>query len=395
MPDAPRLWTRNFVLAIITNLFIGMVFYLLMTSMAQYAVQRFAADQSAAGFAASAFILGAVVSRALGGKMLDFVGRRRTLLGALIVFVASSLLYIPVDRFALLLVVRFVHGIAFGAGNTALAASVMGLIPPSRRGEGTGYFGISITMATAVGPFLAVTLSNRIGHTALFVACAVFSVAGLIAALFLRLPERTPSPEEVANRWRLRLSDVVDPSALPIATLMLVAGGAYSGILTFINSYGLSRGLSNETSLYFLVYAVSVLVVRLFVGRIQDGRGDNAAMYPAIVLFAMGLAALAIAPGAAGFVAAGVLTGFGFGALMPCAQAIAVTRAPDSRVGYATATFYLLLDIGTGIGPIALGLVVGAAGFPAMYAILAGVVACLTVLYHFVHGRNRVGRGRP
>lgn len=392
--DEQRLWTGDFVLVLVTNFFIGLIFYMLMTSMAQYAAERFGASQSMAGLAASAFTIGAIVARALGGKLLDFIGRRRTLLIAMLFFLAVSFLYIPVENLWVLIALRFVQGVAFGSGNTALGASVMGLIPARRRGEGTGYYGISVTFATAVGPLLAVTLTDRVGHSALFVLCGICSLAGLVSAFFLRLPERKPSAEELANRWRLRVSDVIDPSALPIATVVFLAGGAYSGILTFINSYGAARGASESAGVFFLVYAVVVLVSRLFVGRIQDARGDNIVMYPTIASFALGMGFLAFTPGLWGFVAGGVFVGFGFGAMMPCAQAIAVSEAPSARVGYATATFYLLLDIGTGLGPIALGLIAGAFGFQTMYALLTGLVAFMALIYYAAHGRKRVHRRR-
>ncbi|HLS32671.1 MAG TPA: MFS transporter, partial [Brevibacterium sp.] len=71
-----RLWTPTFVIGIIINLFMSSVFYLLMTTMAVYAVERFAASDSGAGLASSGFIIGAVVGRVLAGKFLDVVGRR-------------------------------------------------------------------------------------------------------------------------------------------------------------------------------------------------------------------------------------------------------------------------------------------------------------------------------
>src|SRR6185312_3806394 len=75
-----KLWTKNFFLAIVVNLFISMVFYLLMTTMALYAVDRFQASDTAAGFASSAFVLGSVIARIFAGRLLDIVGRRRLIL---------------------------------------------------------------------------------------------------------------------------------------------------------------------------------------------------------------------------------------------------------------------------------------------------------------------------
>ena len=153
-----KLWTKAFVLAIITNFFLSLVFYLLMTTMALYAVEQFRASDSASGFASGSFVLGALIARVFSGKFLDFIGRRRLLLGGLAVFTGAALLYPLADGLAALLAIRLVHGAAFGAASTSISASVMGLIPVRRRGEGTGYFGISTTLATAVSflrlPFL-------------------------------------------------------------------------------------------------------------------------------------------------------------------------------------------------------------------------------------------------
>ena len=49
-----RLWSKDFVLAMVVNFFVGLVFYGLMTTLALYAVERFGAGESAAGLAASA-----------------------------------------------------------------------------------------------------------------------------------------------------------------------------------------------------------------------------------------------------------------------------------------------------------------------------------------------------
>src|SRR5699024_2269769 len=71
------LWTKDFIVGIGLSLSMSLVFSLLRPSMAGYAVARFSAGGAAAGFASSAFVLGAVVPRVITGKYLDFIGRRR------------------------------------------------------------------------------------------------------------------------------------------------------------------------------------------------------------------------------------------------------------------------------------------------------------------------------
>lgn len=387
-----RLWTKGFILAIVTNFFIAMVFYLLMTTMALYAVEQFNASDSAAGFASGCFVLGALMARIFAGKFLDFVGRRRLLLLSLTVFTLAAVLYIPADNLGLMLAVRLLHGAAFGAASTSISASVMGLIPLHRRGEGTGYFGISMTLATAVGPFLAVLLVNSVSYDALFLFTAACGAAALLVALMLRLPERTPTEEEQEHKWHMRLSDIIDPAAGAIASVMFIAGASYAGILSFLNSYAQSEDLLVGASFFFIIYAAVVLVSRLFMGRIQDRFGDNAVIYPTLVSFAVGLGMLAFAPNDAVLALAGVFVGFGFGSLTPCAQAIAVTMAAPSRVGIATSTFFILMDAGVGFGPLLLGMLLPLSGFHGMYWVLAGIMLLSTVLYYFVHGRKRYRR---
>ena len=380
------LWTGRFVLAIATNFFISMVFYLLMTTMALYAAVRFNASDGAAGLAASSFVIGALIARIFAGKFLDFVGRRRMLLVALAVYVVAALLYIPADNIVLLVLIRLVHGAAFGAASTSISASVMAIIPAHRRGEGTGYFGISMTLATAVGPFLAVVLVDLVTYEALFLVSALCAAAAFVAALFLRLPEHTPTPEQIERKWWMRPTDFLDPAAFAIGSVMLVAGAAYSGVLTFLNSYAQEENMVAGASAFFLIYAAVVLASRFFVGRIQDRYGDNAVIYPTLASFTVGLVLLSLAPNGAVMALAGVFVGFGFGALMPCAQAIAVTVAPPHRIGVATSTFFLMMDAGIGVGPLVLGALAAMTGFHGMYAVLAVAALSSAVIYHFVHG---------
>lgn len=402
-----RLWTKDFILAIVTNLFISMVYYLLMVSMALYAVERFQASDSAAGFASSSFIIGAVVARLFSGRLMEVVGRKRLLIVSLAAYTLLSYLYIPSGSLGLLLALRLLHGMAFGAGSTALAAGVQGLIPPARRSEGTGYFGVSTTLSTAVGPFLAVLLSAGGNYDGIFWFCTVSSIAALAVGLLVRLPERrpavleVPAPEDPAapapvpsarRRRRMGLTSVVDPDALPISLVTLLGGFAYSGIVAFLTSYTREKGLDSAAALFFLVYAIAVLVSRLFAGRIQDRRGDNMVMYPMLLVFAAGLALLAFEPSFATIVLAAAFSGLGFGGLMPAVQAIAVNAVPEARMGLATSTFFVMLDVGVGFGPVLLGVFLPMTGFGGMYAGLSALVVLSIGVYVLVHGRKPAAR---
>jgi len=88
---------------------------------------------------------------------------------------------------------------------------------------------------------------------------------------------------------------------------------------------------------------------------------------------------------------AGVLLGFGFGCLLPTMQAILINQVPATRVGVATSTFFLLLDTGSGLGPVLLGVLAGATGYANMFLICAAVVGVSAGGYLFFHGARRRG----
>lgn len=384
---SPALWTKDFTLATIANFFVSFVFYLLIPTMALYAVNAFGASDTAAGLASSSFVIGAVVGRIFTGKYLDFVGRRRLVIISLGIYVALGLAYVLADGLPLFVALRTVHGFGFGTSATVIAASVMSMIPPARRAEGTGYFGISGTIATAIGPLLALTIADRFSYDALFITASVVALLALLVALTITFPEREVSQAERESKWSLSLGTLVDAHTVPVASIMLLAGFAYSGVLSFLANYAQQADLVSSASLFFLVYAIAVFISRLFIGRIQDRRGDNIVIYPIFASFVAGFVMLGVSSQAWHILLAAVFMGFGFGALMPALQSVITAKSPLPRVGLATATFFLMLDIGTGIGPIVLGLAIPHLGYHGMYFLLAGIIVVAAALYAAVHGR--------
>lgn len=68
------MWTRDFVLSFGINFLVPVVFYLLMTSMALHAVDRFQAADSMVGLAPDSFVVGSLLARLFAGRLLDVVG---------------------------------------------------------------------------------------------------------------------------------------------------------------------------------------------------------------------------------------------------------------------------------------------------------------------------------
>lgn len=350
-----RLWNKDFILVFGISLSGTLPFYMLLTSMATYAAIAFGAGQASAGFASSSFVLGALAARIPAGKYLDFMGRKRSIFWTMVLSVVLSLLYVPASSLVLFIILRFVHGFFFGINNTAVSAAVQTVIPPKRRAEGTGYFGLATSLAMAVGPFLAVMISADYGYKPLFYIYAAISVLGSIMAIVLTLPEITPSPEQRADMWKLTPSSFFDVSTIKTAAVMFFAGLVYSVIMAFLDSYASVVGAPEAAGWFFIALAVAMLVCRLFVGRIQDAYGDKWVVFPVLLIFAAGLIFLTFANGAAMIVIAGALVGAGFGSLLPAVQAASVADSTPARYGVVMSTFFIMLDTGTAFGPVILG----------------------------------------
>lgn len=393
--------TPTFVLAWLVNFFQYLLFYLLVTTVALYAVREFAASEAASGLAASSFVIGATIARLIAGYVVDSLGRRRVMLAALVVVTAACGLYLVSTTLPLLIIVRLLHGFAYAFASTALMAIAQAAIPSQRRAEGTGYYALGSTLATAVGPAMGLFLAGSVSYTFLFVVTLGTAVLGLVLGLFLRRParrSRAGSDQDAgagAKRPRFSLRDVAHPAVIPIGIFMLFVGLCYAGVITYLNAYAEQRDLASGAALFFPAYAAAMLVMRFVLGRVQDRRGDNVVIYLGLVSFALALALLAVADTDWQVVLAGALTGLGYGTLMPACQAIAVSAVPADKLGTGISTMLLLMDVGLGLGPILLGSLVTATGYGAMYAILAGVVVFAALVYHVVHGHRDVAkRGR-
>lgn len=386
-----KLWTRDFTLISVLNFLLVLVFYLLVVVIGLYASRDLHASVSQAGLVVGVFIVGSMVGRLMAGQFLDRLGRKRCMLLGLFLAVLTCLLYFVEAGIGFLIVVRFLHGLAVGIAATALATVVAYLVPPSRRGEGLGYFGASSSLATAVGPFIGMLMMQRTSFTAIMVLCTVTAVACFMVALILRVPEldktrHAPAPLGFALHRFLELRVV------PISMVMLLAGVFYSSVLAYLSAFAVEMDLADAASLFFVVYAITVLITRPASGRLMDMRGANIIMYPGLAIMAAGFVCLGLAHTGLAILAGAVLLGLGFGSIQICIQAIAIKQVAPERIGLATSTYFICVDAGLGFGPYFLGLIVPYLGYGHLYVTMGALTLLLIGLYHSVYGaRERKG----
>ena len=213
-----------------------------------------------------------------------------------------------------------------------------------------------------MGPFLGVTLVQIVTYPQLFGICLAVGCVSLVCYVMLRVPNRLPG-SEASSKDLLDLRNYIDYSVIPFACVVLVAAICWGNVQAFITFYAKELGLMGAASLFFLLYALTLILTRPASGKIYDMRGENVVVVPCLLLTALGLFLLGHAVANWSMLLAGVLLGLGFGNFQSVAQAISLSLVPRERYAQATSTFFIFFDFGMGFGPYAFGTVASHAGY--------------------------------
>ncbi|WP_404331046.1 MFS transporter [Mesobacillus maritimus] len=385
----PKLWTKNFMSVSISNFFLFMTFYFLLVTMPVYVLNEMDGKESEAGLVTTVFLLSAIIIRPIAGRWIEKIGARMILLVSLLIFSGVTLVYFNVDTIWALMVTRFIHGIGFGMATTATGSIVAAIIPDSRRGEGMGYFVLSSNLAMVAGPFLGLTAMQQWGVSTMLLMGVLSAFIGLMAGLFISVPKKqVKTNKEVHVKGSFRFKELFEFSAIPIAVTGAFFAIVYSSILSFVSIYAVEIGVGHVASYFFVVYAVVLLISRPYTGKWYDLLGANAIVYPAIILFAVGMFILGIADSAILFLVAAAFAGLGWGTLFPSFQTIAITVAQPKRRPVATATFLSIYDIGIGLGSFLVGLAAARVSLGTLYMFSSIYILIGVVLYYLIQGRR-------
>jgi len=384
-----KLWTKDFVTLSMINFLVFVVHLLLMVIIATYALDRFHVSTSTAGLVASIFIIGALVGRFGTGRVIESIGCKKVLMGGAVCFMAVVALYFVSVSLSVLLLIRFLHGVAHGITSTATGTIVAKIIPDKRRGEGIGYYGLSIVLASALGPFAGILLIQYIDFKAVFLVTSAIAAAVFFIAFFVHEPAQTPSKQDEARPANtFRLSDFFELKAVAVSVIAGIIGFSGSILIAFMSLYASEIHLEKAASLYFMVNAVASLISRPVSGRLFDLRGANFVIYPSLALYAGGLLLFSQAGSGAILLLAGAVIGVGYGNFMSCAQALSLKGVSPNRFGLATSTYYVFLDFGIGIGPYLLGALVPLTGYRGLYFLMAVLGLATIPVYYFLQGKK-------
>ena len=376
-----KLFNKGFITITAINFIVFLIYYCFVVITAKFATSELGANPAQAGFAAGIYIIGTLIARLYIGKKLELIGRKQMLRFGAIIYLITTIAYLISTNIIILDTVRFLNGFAYGTISTAANAIVTAYIPKSRNGEGINYYGLSTSLAAAIGPFIGILLLPIVGFKSVIILAIVLSVLVTVACYLFPVQniELTDDHKKLLNSWSL--NTFIEYKVLFISIVAFLIGLSYSSVLGFLSIYADNLGLSTAGAFFFVVYALIITLTRPFAGQIFDAKGENAVMYPSFIFLAIGLLTLSYTTTSFMLLLSGALIGLGYGTFMSNGQAVCLKLVESSKVSIALSTYFIGLDLGLGFGPYALGTVHSFLSYSGIYVLCAVLTVAVAILY--------------
>ncbi len=373
-----RIWSKGFILLCIGNLFMAMAFYQLLPVLPVFIKEELGGGKAEIGSILALFTVSALLIRPFTGIALDRIGRKWIFLCSLFFFSLMFCGYIFAATIMMVAIVRLFHGLAWGVTTTAGSTVVVDILPRSKMGEGIGFYGLSMTLAMALGPLIGIWMTRGAHYEWIFFETSMMSLLFFIMALAVKYPKYQPP----VVKPQMRLSVLFEVTTLRPALNILILMFPYGGIISFIALYGEERGMVDAAAPFFILCALGIALTRYFAGKIFDQQGPRRLMLAAIIFETLCFPALVLIPGEFGFWTSAFLLGLGVGTVMPTIQAMVNAMVPQHRRGAANSTLFTAIDLGIGSGMLGIGLLGQWIGLDRSY--LLCILICIAALLYYV-----------
>ncbi len=354
------------------------------------------AGPEAIGFAVGISTVTGIFFKLPSGALSDIIGRRRTMLFGLVVFAAMPFTYLAVRDYQLLIVIRFIHGLAtavYGPVSMAVVADVAG----ARKGELLSWF----SSVTIIGNLLGAPLGGFILHRApgvsspslgdFHLAYVLSGIAGLVS-LILALgvlrdgsrAEKQNSLKEAYGRFASGIREVISDRRVVVTSGMEGIQNMTVGALeAFLPIYAVRvAGLTEfQAGLLWGVQIVVTILSKPFMGKTSDHYGRKPLIIAGMLLCASSFGAIPLLKDFYLLAVAAMVFGLGEAFVTSSTAALIADLCREKNFGAAMGTFGTIFDIGHASGPIVAGLLLARFDYLPSFLMMASLLVIATPLF--------------
>jgi len=375
-----RLFTpRFFVMCLFTFTVFLSAFQLFPT--APFRVMDLGGTKFTAGLFLGFLTYASALSAPVTGGLADRLGRRRMLLICSVAQIFFAVGYGVSTNVEVPLVLVVFHGLFWSGLLSASSAYISDIIPPHRRAEGIGYWGMSSILAIAAAPPLGLWL-YEFGWGWVCASIALLNLLMACVAFLLPEPDRQFRVTLTLPRFR----DLIEWRVLGLSGALFLYAVGHGGITSFAAVYARALDI-HPAGLFFSVMAVVILVTRPFSGVLADRIGHRRIFLPCLGLIFLGILLLAVGSSASMLVVAAIVYGVGVGNTYPAYSAYIIQHVPENRRGAAFGSVLSAFDTGIGSGSMVTGLLIEQYGFAVAFG-FAAALAGFAIPYFLVAERK-------
>lgn len=378
MSQKTKLWSLSYLNVCLANFLMACSFNLLMPSIPLYITEQMGVAQSKTGIVLASYAIALMFVRPFSGFIVDIYSRKKILLIAFSGYVLIFFGYFWATTILLFVLVRFMHGIAWGLSTVSSSTLAIDVVPSERRAEGIGYYGTFMNVAMAIGPFIAIHIYNNYSFEVLLWCAIVMGTLGIITVALIKAPERP----KIVERQKLSLDRFFLLKGWAIFLNQLLPCFAWGTIGPFVAQYGKELGIPNA-GIFFLFWAGGIIASRVFAGKLVDKGKIHEVNVSAMAIVAISFLIFALVHNIYAFCISGLFIGVGFGMMFPALQTLYINMAENNQRGTANSTYLIGFDLGLALGMLVGGYITGFLSFPTLYLVAAVMCGVSVIIYWF------------
>jgi MFS family permease len=337
------------------------------------------------GVLGPAMVLGA----AGAGFLADKIDRRWAMVGASLLFALAGAAPFALSSLPLILVARFLTGVA-AVSMATIGATMVGVYVEEDHRPGWMGALASVAMISAV---VSLPLAGWLADKGWRWPFLMYLPAILVAGLALVAMKRPEAQAEIAQAPQPRASAVSGKYPIALILLALVVGIVINVPGIYISFYLRNLGVASAAAVgvILMLNALAAAGFSAAFGRVRRKVSARVVFYYGFAAMAVGIGALALAPTYPIAVAALLVMGVGMGWLTPNMMSSVVEAVDEHHRGRALGAMNSAQSIAPALGVSLLEPLVGRIGIPGVLLLTAGLAA-LTLGVIAARG---LGQGTP